>query len=161
MKFVSSSFVVLAFFASALLAFAESDINNFPGVQKAMSPQAFEQAGLHKLTPEERARLDEFIRGYAASHSQEAAAAAVDQAVKENKVASQPQVIESRIVGRYTGYNGRSRFTLENGQVWAQSQQESRAYPPTDSPPVIIVKGTFGHRMYVVGGGNFRVIKIH
>ena len=65
----------------------------------------------------------------------------MERAVKEDKVPSQPQVIESRIVGRFTGYDGRSRFQLENGQVWAQSQQITRRYPPVDSPPVIIVKG--------------------
>ena len=144
----------------AVVASAQADNPNFPGVQKAMSPKAFEQAGLNKLTPEELARLNEFIRSYATSTNQAAAAAAVDRAVKDNKVASQPQVIESRIVGRYAGYNGRSRFTLENGQVWAQSQQESRAYPPTDSPQVLIVKGTLGHRMYILGGGNIRVSRI-
>ena len=125
-----------------------------------MSSKAFEAAGLNKLTPEERARLDDFIRSYAKSSNQEAAQVAVDQAVKDNKVASQPQVIESRIVGSFKGYNGRSRFTLENGQVWAQSQQQSGAYPPVDSPPVIIVKAGFGHRMYILGGGNIRVSKI-
>ena len=132
---------------------------DFAGVQKTMSPSAFEQAGLNKLSPAERARLDEFIRGYIASSNEKAATAAVDRAVRTNKV-TEPQVIESRIVGPFRGYNGRSRFTLENGQVWAQSQQDTRSYPPIDSPPVLIVKGGWGHRMYVLGGGNVRVSKI-
>jgi hypothetical protein len=153
-------FCTLALLSFPLVAFAEDDSPSFAGVQKSMSPKAFEQAGLNKLTPDEIARLDEFIRKYAASSNQVAATAAVDQAVKSNKVPSQPQVIESRIVGLYKGYNGRSQFTLENGQVWAQAQQESRNYPPTDSPPVIIVKGGWGHRMYILGGGNIRVTKV-
>ena len=159
-KIHASAVFLFALFGGAVIASAQADNPNFPGVQKSMSPEAFEQAGLNKLTPEELARLNEFIRSYATSTNQAAAAAAVDRAVKENKVSSQPQVIESRIVGRYTGYTGRSRFTLENGQVWAQSQQESHAYPPSDSPPVIIVKGTLGHRMYILGGGNIRVSRI-
>jgi hypothetical protein len=159
-RFRASAVFLVALLGGAVIASAQTEKRDFPGVQKSMSPEAFEQAGLNKLTPEERARLDEFIRSYAASSSQEAAAAAVDRAVKDNKVPSQPQVIESRIVGRYAGYNGRSHFTLENGQVWAQSQQESRAYPPTDSPPVLIVKGGWGHRMYILGGGNIRVSRI-
>lgn len=150
--------LAVSFLASSILA--ENEAAQFPGVQKSMSPKAFEEAGLNKLTPEERARLDDFIRRYVSSANQEAATTAVENAVKENKVPSQPQVIESRIVGPYKGYNGRTRFTLENGQVWAQSQQESRAYPPVDSPPVIIVKAGFGHRMYILGGGNIRVSKI-
>lgn len=139
---------------------AEAQGSDFAGVEKLMSPKAFQDAGLNKLTPDERARLDDFIRRYATSTNQEAAKTAVDQAVTQNKVPSQPQVIESRIVGRFTGYSGTNRFTLENGQVWAQSQQQTAAYPPVDSPPVIIVKSGWGHRMYILGGGNIRVSKI-
>lgn len=147
--------------ASILGTFAHAQAQNadFPGVQKAMSPSVFGEAGLNKLSPEERARLDEFIRGYVASSNEKAATAAVDSAVKTQKV-KEPQVIESRIVGLFNGYNGRSRFTLENGQVWAQAQQVTRSYPPIDSPPVILVKGGWGHRMYILGGGNIRVSKI-
>ncbi|HEX8280061.1 MAG TPA: hypothetical protein VF551_01680 [Chthoniobacterales bacterium] len=146
--------------ASFVAASACAQESGFPGVEKLMSPKAFEEAGLNKLTPEERARLNEFISSYTASTNQEAANAAVDRAVKDNKIASMPQIIESRIVGRFTGYNGRSRFQLENGQVWAQSQQVTQKYPPVDSPPVIIVKAGWGHRMYVLGGGNIRVSRM-
>ncbi len=151
---------ISALFGVILIASAAPENSDFPGVEKLMSPKAFQEAGLNKLTPEERAHLDDFIRRYSASSNQEAAKAAVDQAVTQNKVPSQPQVIESRIVGPFHGYNGRSRFTLENGQVWAQSQQVSAAYPPVDSPPVIIVKAGWGHRMYILGGGNIRVSRI-
>ncbi len=154
--------IAFLFTASVLSLFcapARAQTPDFPGVQKAMSPSAFERAGLNKLAPEERQRLDEFIRGYVTRSNEKAATAAVDSAVKNNKV-TEPQVIESRIAGPFRGYNGRSRFTLENGQVWAQSQQYTRPYPPVDSPPVVIVKAGWGHRMYVLGGGNIRVSKV-
>jgi hypothetical protein len=38
----------------------------FPGVQKAMTPEQYEAAGLSKLDPAERAKLDEFIKNYVA-----------------------------------------------------------------------------------------------
>ncbi len=145
--------------AATLFGSHASAQSEFPGVQKAMSPGAYEQAGLNKLSAEERARLDEFIRGYVASSSEKAATAAVDTAVKNNRVKA-PEIIESRIVGRFSGYTGRTRFTLENGQLWAQSQQVARSFPPNDSPPVLIVKAGWGHRMYILGGGNLRVVKI-
>ncbi len=142
-------------------AFARAQSSDFPGVQKAMSPEAFEQAGLSKLSPEERARLDEFIRGYAAATSEKAATAAVDEAAKSGKVKrNEPEVIQSSIVGTFRGYDGRTTFRLENGTVWKQSQQVSRAYPAIESPPVLIIKGTSmlaGYRMYIAGGGNIRV----
>lgn len=126
-----------------------------------MPEEQFERAGLNKLSPDERAELDKFIRGYVASSSEKAATAAVDKAVKEKKVkVAEPEVIQSNIVGRFAGYDGRTRFPLANGQVWAQSQGESRHFPPVESPAVVLVRGTLGWRMYIVGGGDLRVVKI-
>jgi hypothetical protein len=163
MKTIAHLLVCTAF--ALLLANRASAQNaDFPGVQKAMSPQAYEAAGLNKLSADERARLDEFIRGYAAASSEKAATAAVDEAAKDGKVRrNEPEVIQSSIVGRFTGYTGRSTFTLEDGSVWKQSQQVSRNFPPVDSPPVIVIKGTSmlaGYRMYIAGGGNLRVSRV-
>jgi len=131
----------------------------FPGVQKAMSPQEYDATGLQKLTPEERAQLDEFIRRFVASSNQVAAEKAVDRAVKERKV-TPPEIIQSRIVGPFTGFNGSTVFTLENGQRWRQSQPDSRYFPKVESPPVIIVKDRIGYRMYIAGGGDVRVSRV-
>ncbi|MGI8435863.1 MAG: hypothetical protein ACR2NX_03015 [Chthoniobacterales bacterium] len=126
-----------------------------------MPEEQFERAGLNKLSPDERAQLDKFIRGYVASSAEKAATAAVDKAVKEKKVkVAEPEVIQSNIVGRFAGYDGRTRFPLANGQVWAQSQGESRHFPSAESPAVVLVRGTLGWRMYIVGGGDLRVVKI-
>ena len=144
----------LAPFAS--LPAAESENPEFQGVEKTMTPEQYEAAGLSKLDPAERAKLDEFIRKYVAVSNEKVATAAVDKAVKENKV-SAPEIINSRIVGPFTGYNGRTIFTLENGQRWAQSQRDSAYYPKMDSPGVIIVKKRFGYRMYIAGATDIRV----
>ena len=143
----------------ASLRAAEPESPAFPGLQKAMSPEDYEAAGLQKLDPAERAKLDEFIRNYVAVSNERVATTAVDKAVKENKV-SAPEVIQSRIVGPFTGYNGRTIFTLENGQRWAQSQRDSAYFPKIDSPPVLIVKKGFGYRMIIAGGGEIRVTLI-
>ena len=153
----SISFVLCLLLVSlGSLPAAEPENPAFPGVQKAMTPEQYEAAGLSKLDAAERAKLDEFIRSYVAVSNEKVATTAVDKAVKENKV-SAPQVIQSRIVGPFTGYTGRTVFTLENGQRWAQSQFDSAYYPKIDSPPVVIVKAGFGYRMYIAGGGAIRV----
>jgi hypothetical protein len=139
---------------------AQQENPEFPGVQKAMTPANYEAAGLQKLDPAERAKLDEFIRGYVAKSNEKVATEAVDKAVQQHKVQA-PEVIESRIVGPFTGYNGRTIFTLENGQRWAQSQRDSAYYPKVDSPPVLIMKAGLGYRMYIAGGGAIRVTKVH
>jgi hypothetical protein len=152
---VSLLFVLCVF--SRVPAWAQTA--EFPGVEKAMSPQEYDAAGLQKLTPDERTRLDEFIRRFVASSNQVAAEKAVDRAVKERKV-TPPEIIQSRIVGPFTGYTGSTVFTLENGQRWAQSQPGSAYFPKVDSPPVIIVKGKIGYRMYIAGGGDIRVSRV-
>ena len=142
-----------------LQAAQPADNPEFSGVQKAMTPEDYEAAGLQKLDPAERAKLDEFIKKYVATSNERVATDAVDKAVKEHKVQA-PEVIQSRIVGPFTGYTGRTIFTLENGQRWAQSQRDSAYFPKIDSPPVLIMKSGFGYRMYIAGGGAIRVSKV-
>jgi hypothetical protein len=153
--------IVLLFLALCVLSpiSAWAQAAEFPGVEKAMSPQEYDATGLQKLTPDERTRLDEFIRRFVSSSNQVAAQKAVDRAVKERK-ATPPDIIQSRIVGPFTGFTGSTVFTLENGQRWRQAQPDSRYFPKVDSPPVIIVKDTIGYRMYVAGGGDVRVSRL-
>jgi len=158
MKNLYLSFLLLLVAFGPLQA-APTENAGFEGVQKAMSPEEFEAAGLQKLEPAERARLDQFIRRYVATSNEKVATEAVDKAVQQHKV-QPPEVIESRIVGPFTGYNGRTTFTLENGQRWAQSQRDSAYFPKIDSPPVVIVKAGLGYRMHIAGGGAIRVTKV-
>ena len=155
-RFSFAAFVIVWVVGFTALKAAEPENAEFPGVEKAMKPADYEAAGLQKLDPAERAKLDDFIRNYVAASNERVATTAVDKAVKENKV-SAPEVIQSRIVGPFTGYNGRTIFTLANGQRWAQSQRDSAYYPKIESPPVIIVKAGFGYRMHIAGGGAIRV----
>lgn len=158
MKKIALSLVVLLASSFRVIA-AEPETPAFPGLQKAMTPEQYEAAGLSKLDPAERAKLDEFIKNYVSVSNEKVATSAVDKAIKEKKV-SEPEVIQSRIVGPFTGYTGSTVFTLENGQRWAQSQRESAYYPKIDSPPVVIIRAGFGYRMYIQGAGAIRVSKV-
>lgn len=158
MKRIALLLCLLLPFHAPLLA-AEPENAAFPGLQKAMTPEQYEAAGVSKLDPAEKAKLDEFIRNYVAVSNEKVATTAVDKAVKENKV-QPPEVIQSRIVGPFTGYTGTTVFTLENGQRWAQSQRDSVYYPKIDSPQVTIIKAGFGYRMYIAGAGAIRVSKV-
>jgi len=157
MKRFLSVFCLLA--SAVCLPAAEPETPAFPGLQKAMTPEQYDAAGLSKLDATERAKLDDFIRNYVSVSNEKVATSAVDKAVKEKKV-SEPEVIQSRIVGPFTGYTGTTVFTLENGQRWAQSQRDTAYYPKIDSPPVVIVKAGFGYRMYIQGASAIRVSKI-
>lgn len=61
--------------------------------------------------------------------------------------------IESRIVGKFTGWSGNTTFRLENGQVWQQIELTRFTYR-ADSPVVTIRRGTFGGYRLRVDGLN-------
>src|SRR5476649_733351 len=104
--YLTAFFLVLGAGFTSLKA-AQPENPEFPGVEKAMKPADYEAAGLQKLDPAERTKLDEFIRNYVARSNEKVATEAVDKAVHEQKV-QPPEVIQSRIAGPFTGYNGRS-----------------------------------------------------
>lgn len=55
------------------------------------------------------------------------------------------QALESRLVGDFSGWTGRTNFKLENGQVWTQVNGDAYPYtPPLKSPKVRIFPATFG-----------------
>ena len=155
----------IVFFLSLVFIFApvlrlSAQYADFPGLKKAMPAEDYESAGLQKLSDEQRARLDEFLREYLTSGTKKATEKAVTEAVDravERKEAAAPSVIESKIIGPFNGYNGRSVFTLDNGQKWRQVQHDSANFKTVDSPRVVIVRDQVGYRMYIVGGGDTRV----
>ncbi len=136
---------------------------NFPGVKKVLSPEQYAAAGLDKLTPEERAKLDDYLRGYVTGATQrvaeQAASRAVDSAVKEHRV-EPPQLIESKIVGKVNGWKSERIFVLENGQHWKVVENGDRYFAPVDNPDVFIVRDGFGYKMAIAGGGTVRVRRL-
>ena len=61
----------------------------------------------------------------------------------------EPDLIRSRIDGTFKGWkNNKTRFRLENGEVWEQSQS-STYITNLESPEVIIRKHRFGYTMEV------------
>ena len=160
---MKSLILVLALsFASVPLAIAQN--SDFPGVQKAMTPEQLAATGMSKLTPAEREKLDQFIRSYVGVSNKRAAevaaASAVERAVKENKV-QPPAVIESRMVHDYKGYNSRTVFTLENGQKWKAADGGEESSPQVSRPAVVILRDSFGYKMFIEGARLIRVVRVN
>jgi hypothetical protein len=61
-----------------------------------------------------------------------------------------PDQITSRIIGEFSGWNGRTVFELENGQVWQQSSNGLLIVKLTN-PRVTIKKATFSYKLSVEG----------
>jgi hypothetical protein len=155
--------LLTAVIATVIASAGRAQDDNFRGLQQAMPADVYERAGLRKLTSDERAALDEFLRGYVAGKQQDAAAvaaaSAVEQAVKERKVQT-PDVFESRIAGTFKGYGLRTLLPLENGQVWKPTNAEIVSYSPMQSPAVVIYRDVFGHKMFIEGASMVRVKRV-
>jgi hypothetical protein len=61
--------------------------------------------------------------------------------------------IESRIVGRFEGWNAGSRIKLENGQVWQVSDDSSR-YLDLNNPRIVVRRGALGAFYLEIDGTN-------
>lgn len=153
--------VTLSIIASAAVALAQDA--PFANLEKVMDRQTYERAGLNKLSSEERAALDNFLRDYVAGKQKDAAAVAatkaVDEAVKERKV-QPPTVIESRIVGSFKGYGPRTVFRLANGETWKPTDDDVVTNSTVESPSVVIYRDFFGYKMFVEGASMVRVKRV-
>ena len=67
-----------------------------------------------------------------------------------------PEVIQSRILGDFRGWSGNTRFPLENGQIWRQTQASTFIVKVKD-PEVTIRRAAFGSYLLKIEGFNSSV----
>ena len=67
-----------------------------------------------------------------------------------------PSAIRSRIPGDFSGWDGRTHFALENGQVWRQTEPGVFSVRLTN-PIVVIEKGLMGAFYLRVEGYGSRI----
>lgn len=65
--------------------------------------------------------------------------------------------VESRIAGEFRGWEGRTTFTLENGQRWQSAGESTYVSPPILKPAVKITPGMLGTFWMTVEGVRQRV----
>lgn len=153
----------LLVFSSLLSAQSEQP---FSSLEERMTGSEFTRSGLHKLSAEELAALNKWIRersvvrydGPAESRSegtglpsQPGEAPAIDRMAREE--------FQSRIVGEFSGWSGNTEFRLENGMVWKQDENDRFRLQPVDSPMVTIKPGLFGAWRLSVEGHN-RTVRV-
>lgn len=158
--------IVLALASNTLLA-----QNSFSTLEEKMTGKEFMAAGLDKLTPEELAALNNWLRRHSvatldAPTSSAPAGAAAGAAAGTQKGGDQRgfenQMIEdvgkndivARIMGPFKGWDGETVFRLDNGMIWKQSEGSTFAMAEMDSPTVIIERGLFNVWKLRVQGYN-------
>lgn len=116
-------------------------------VLNLMSADQFASAGLGKLSPAELQALSTWVR----AHSLLVGQLARDVALNPEPAPSiNPGVIETRMAGDFTGWDGSTMFEFANGQLWRQSSFGS-LYQFARSPKVTLVATGSGWRLQVEG----------
>jgi hypothetical protein len=133
-----------------------------------LSAEKFAAAGLHKLTPAELAQLETIVAELAAAPKSAPASPVAPAAtpawlralVTLQEVGREPEgaeVFESRLAGDYTGWEGRTLFRLENGQVWQQADAGVRVDDRRVQPRVRLRPGAVGTYWLEIEGVRERV----
>lgn len=128
----------------------------FSTIEERMNGQEFAGAGLDKLSADELARLNDWLRANWPSQS----AATPYPAMADSRGLSEPaasrDAIVSRLQGEFTGWHSRSVFNLENGMVWeaAGGTITPLSTRPIENPTVIIEPALLGAWLLRIEGYN-------
>lgn len=128
----------------------------FSSLEERMTGREFDEAGLHKLSPEELAALNSWIRKRSVAKYEAPAEGSMPNQPGEmpsiDRMAREP--FQTRVVGEFSGWTGDTEFELENGMVWRQTENTTFYVPPVDSPTVTIRPGLMSSWVLSVEGYN-------
>ncbi|MGY1410065.1 hypothetical protein ACW5EG_10900 [Luteimonas sp. A611] len=136
-----------------------------PPLEQAMSSTEFKAAGLDKLSAEELARLNAWLDRRVEQQTSAAVAAAVEQAREEGRKEvvtenrgffhfGSQEPIEASIAGEFAGFGSGRRYTLDNGQVWEQTDSTTLSGVRKTNPKVRIKPGVMGVWWLRIDGYN-------
>jgi hypothetical protein len=129
-------------------------------IEREMSPQEFKAAGLDKLSAEELAALNAWLGRKIDTVADTAAQQAKKKVEDENRGffnfgSTEPVV--SRITGEFRGFARGREYTLDNGQVWRQTDDAELVGARATNPEVRINPSLAGNIWYLaIKGYNTR-----
>lgn len=148
------------FLFAALLALAPCAFAQQPPIQQQMTPEQFKAAGLDQLNAGQLANLNAWLNGTIQAETAKAAVTAKKQVEDDNRGFLNFGSIEpvvSRISGEFRGFGKSRSYTLDNGQVWQQTDAATLAGAKLSNPEVRITPSMVGNAWYLqVGTYNTR-----
>lgn len=157
-----ASSLLIAALGCALFS-APLHAQEFSSLEERMSAAEFRAAGLDKLTPEELAKLNEWLRGKQ-SLAPAGSAYTPAQPVEDRRgfypdaVADEDSPIYSSIDGTFTGWSKRGdKFKLANGQIWEAIDSTTRLKVKLENPSVTLTPGMINGWFLQVEGYNTKV----
>lgn len=133
---------------------------SLPGIEQQMSTEEFKAAGLDKLSLAELARLNTWLGRTIVTETAKAAVVAKKKVENENRGFfnfGSKESISSRLSGDFRGFGRGRSYTLDNGQVWQQTDDATLAGVRLTNPDVTIHPSMVGNAWYLsVGHYNTR-----
>lgn len=124
-------FVFLVLVLATTLACA----SEFSSLEERMSQAQFHAAGLDKLSADELKALNAWLAAHSASTTAYVTSSGAPVFYPQQ---SARDVVESHIVGSFSGWHGQTVFTLDNGQKWKQAESGSYDCGTFQNPKVTI-----------------------
>lgn len=145
---------------AVLLALAPSAFAQQPPIQQQMTPAQFKAAGLDQLNPEQLANLNAWLDGTIQAEASKAAITAKKQVEDHNRgflSFGSDEPVVSKISGEFRGFAKGRSYTLDNGQVWQQSDGATLVGARLTNPVAKITPSRVGNAWYMqVGTYNTR-----
>ncbi len=154
------------------MSFAVNAADAFSTLEERMSGKEFKETGLVKLTDEELAVLNEWLRSHSiATLSNASARQNVIQLDSSGVIPLSTndkrglgylgqdyiddpdnKVIYGTVVGTISGWAKGDLFKLSNGMIWEQTEKETSSIQPLANPDVTITKNFLGNwQLSIVG----------
>lgn len=140
------TFVCIALCFAASTAAAQPSLGT---LEERMSQKDFDASGLNRLSPAELAHLNAWLGARPVVMGSSGKVRSEPQFYPEDN-ARQP--ITARINGTFQGWRGKTRVTLDNGQVWQQDQSGSVGDVQMTDPEVRIKPMMLGSWLMNVDG---------
>jgi hypothetical protein len=120
-------------------------------LQQRMTPEEFKAAGLDKLSPDQLNNLDNWLSGHG-----KVVTKVVDQSGKPvfYPTTEKAGPVQAHVQGSFTGFTGHTQVTLDNNQVWQQSDSTRVSCMSSENPKIAIRRSLMGNWMAAVDGCN-------
>ncbi len=128
-------------------------------IEQQMTAEQFRSAGLDQLSSEQLANLNAWLNRTLDTETTKAARMAEDKVQQENRgflSAGSNEPVTGRLQGTFSGFSKGQSYTLDNGQIWRQTDSASLFGARLDSPQVRITQGLLGTWYLQIEGYNTR-----
>lgn len=127
-------------------------------VMKDMSAADFRATGLDKLSDAQIKALDAWFAGYQQQHAPICNAATPSVAATASAPPAETYPLTAHIAGEFRGWSGSTRVTLDNGEVWEQTDDAVVTSGRMTNPKVTITRGLLNAFYMSVDGVNDSVL---